>query len=113
MSRKTNRCLTAPPEKIAQINPENIRLMNDFIMYLRSVDRSEQTIVVYKNDLLIFFCWVVDNANNKFFTDISKRDIMAFQNYALGQGCSASRVRHLKAALSSLDRKSTRLNSSH
>lgn len=102
MGRKTNRCLTAPPEKIEQINPENIRLMNDFIMYLRSVDRSEQTIIVYKNDLLIFFCWVVDNANNKFFTDISKRDIMAFQNYALEQGCSASRVRHLKAALSSL-----------
>lgn len=102
MARKTSRCLTAPPEKIAQINPENIRLMDDFIVYLRSVDRSEQTIAVYKNDLLIFFCWVVDNARNKFFTDISKRDIMSFQNYALEQGCSASRVRHLKAALSSL-----------
>ena len=70
--------------------------------YLRSVDRSELTINVYENDLLIFFCWVVDNAKNKFFTEVNKRDIMMFQNYALQQGCSASRVRHLKAALSSI-----------
>lgn len=102
MGRKTNQCLETTPEKIEQINPENIQLLNDFMTYLRSVDRSELTINVYENDLLIFFCWVVDNAKNKFFTEVNKRDIMMFQNYALQQGCSASRVRHLKAALSSI-----------
>ena len=101
MGRKTNQCLETTPEKIEQINPENIQLLNDFMTYLRSVDRSELTINVYENDLLIFFCWVVDNAKNK-FTEVNKRDIMMFQNYALQQGCSASRVRHLKAALSSI-----------
>ena len=102
MGRKTNQCLETTPEKIEQINPENIQLLNDFMTYLRSVDRSELTINVYENDLLIFFCWGVDNAKNKFFTEINKRDIMMFQNHALQQGCSASRVRHLKAALSSI-----------
>ena len=102
MGRKTNQCLETTPEKIEQINPENIQLLNDFMTYLRSVDRSELTINVYENDLLIFFCWVVANAKNKFFTEVNKRDIMMFQNYALQQGCSASRVRHLKAALSSI-----------
>jgi len=102
MGRKTNQCLETTPEKIEQINPENIQLLNDFMTYLRSVDRSELTINVYENDLLIFFCLVVDNAKNKFFTEVNKRDIMMFQNYALQQGCSASRVRHLKAALSSI-----------
>lgn len=102
MGRKTNQCLETTPEKIEQINPENIHLLKDFLTYLRSVDRSELTINVYENDLLIFFCWVVDNAKNKFFTEVTKRDIMMFQNYALQQGCSASRVRHLKAALSSI-----------
>lgn len=102
MGRKTNQCLETTPEKIKQINPENIQLLNDFMTYLRSVDRSELTINVYENDLLIFFCWGVDNAKNKFFTEINKRDIMMFQNHALQQGCSASRVRHLKAALSSI-----------
>ena len=75
MGRKTNQCLETTPEKIELINPENIQF---------------------------FFCWVVDNAKNKFFTEVNKRDIMMFQNYALQQGCSASRVRHLKAALSSI-----------
>ena len=102
MGRKTNQCLETTPEKIEQINPENIQLLNDFMTYLRSVDRSELTINVYENDLLIFLCWVVDNSKNKFFTEVNKRDIMMFQNYALQQGCSASRVRHLKAALSSI-----------
>lgn len=102
MGRKTNQCLETTPEKIEQINPENIQLLKDFMIYLRSVDRSDLTLNVYENDLLIFFCWAVDNAKNKFFTEISKKDIMMFQNYALQQGCSASRVRHLKAALSSI-----------
>ena len=102
MGRKTNQCLETTPEKIEQINPENIQLLNDFMTYLRSVDRSELTINVYENDLLIFFCWIVDNAKHKFFTEVNKRAIMMFQNYALQQGCSASRVRHLKAALSSI-----------
>jgi len=43
------------PELIAQINPENVRLKNDFLDYLKSLQRSQGTIVGYSNDLDIFF----------------------------------------------------------
>lgn len=102
MGRKTTRSMLATAEKMAEINPENLRLKKDFLSYLKSVNRSDETIKVYDSDLKIFFCWVVDNAANKFFVKLSKRDIVAFQNYMLESGCSAARVRHLKAALSSL-----------
>ena len=91
------------PEKIAAINPENISLMNDFLEYLESVGRAESTIKNYKADLLVFFCWCEDNLNNKYFVDLTKREISRFQNHALNVwGWSSNRLRTVKAALSSL-----------
>ena len=103
MSRKTKMNSITSPELIAQINPENMRLKNDFLEYLKSVQRSPGTIAGYSNDLDIFFVWVLKNARNKFFVDISKRDLVAYQNWLINENQnSSSRVRRLKAAISSL-----------
>lgn len=103
MSRKTKMNSITSPELIAQINPENMRLKNDFLEYLKSVQRSPGTISGYSNDLDIFFVWVLQNARNKFFVDISKRDLVAYQNWLINENQnSSSRVRRLKAAISSL-----------
>lgn len=103
MSRKTKMNSITSPGLIAQINPENIRLKNDFLEYLHSVQRSPGTIAGYSNDLDIFFCWVLQNARNKFFADISKRDLVAFQNWLINENSnSPSRVRRIKAAISSM-----------
>ena len=103
MSRKTKMNSITSPELIAQINPENMRLKNDFLEYLKSVQRSPGTISGYSNDLDIFFVWVLQNARNKFFVDISKRDLVAYQNWLINENeNSPSRVRRLKAAISSL-----------
>lgn len=103
MSRKTKMNSITSPELIAQINPENTRLKNDFLEYLKSVQRSPGTIAGYSNDLDIFFVWVLKNARNKFFVDISKRDLVAYQNWLINENQnSPSRVRRLKAAISSL-----------
>lgn len=103
MSRKTKMNSITSPELISQINPENIRLKNDFLEYLKSVQRSPGTISGYSNDLDIFFVWVLQNARNKFFVDISKRDLVAYQNWLINENQnSPSRVRRLKAAISSL-----------
>lgn len=103
MSRKTKVNSITSPELIAKINPDNVRLKNDFLDYLKSVQRSPGTIAGYSNDLDIFFVWVTQNAKNKFFADISKRDIVAYQNWLINENQnSPSRVRRLKAAISSL-----------
>lgn len=90
-------------EKIAQINPQNTELMEDFVEYLGSIGRAESTIKNYRSDLLVFFCWCVDNLENKSFVELTKREIARFQNYAIKTwGWSSNRLRTVKATLSSL-----------
>lgn len=103
MPRKTQYNNITTPELIVKINPKNKRLMSDYLTYLKSIQRSEQTVKSYQNDLEIFFCWCIENTDNKFFVDITKRDIIAFQNFLLyNNGNSPARVRRLKSTLSSL-----------
>ena len=80
MGRKTRQNKITSPELIAQINPKNIRLMNDFLEYLRSIGKADSTVKAYTSDLYIFFVWVLQNADNKYFPEISKRDIISYQN---------------------------------
>lgn len=103
MPRKTKMNSITSPELLAQINPENMQLKNDFLEYLRSIQRSPGTIAGYCNDLDIFFVWVMQHAKNKPFYKITKRDIIAYQGWLIGSNQnSPARVRRLKAALSSL-----------
>lgn len=104
MPRKTkmNRGLTSP-DLIAKVNPDNIQLKEDFLEYLKSIQRSPLTINGYANDLDIFFCWVLENADNKAFVKITKRELVRFQNWLCNDNENGSaRVRRIKSAISSL-----------
>lgn len=90
-------------EKLKQVNPENLELQTDFLDYLSSVDRAKTTIKQYDANLKIFWCWNLEHNNNKFFVDLTKREISKFQNYALNEwGWSPSRLRTVKSTISSL-----------
>lgn len=103
MGRKTKMNHITSPELLEQVNPKNKRLFKEFLDYLRSVDRSETTIDAYRHDLQIVGVFLLQNCDNKFFVDMTKRDVVAFQNWLLNDHeNSAARVRRLKAALSSL-----------
>ena len=103
MGRSTKMNNITSPEKLAQVNPENMQLMHEFLNYMRSVQRSETTIHGYENDLLIAWVWCLEQNGNKFFVDWTKRNVVAYQNWLLYTNKnSPARVRRLKAALSSL-----------
>lgn len=103
LSRKTKQNKLTSPEEISKINPENISLMNDFLEYLHSVQRSEKTIYGYKNDLEIFFCWNLRSNGNKPFIEITKRNIISYQNWLIEENeNSPARIRRLKSTLSSM-----------
>lgn len=103
MGRKTKYNSITSPELLKEVNFKNTRLLNDFIAYLKSIQRAETTIKSYQNDIEIFYCWNLLHNNNKFFVDLSKRDIISYQNWMLNNnGNSPARVRRLKAALSSM-----------
>ena len=90
-------------EKLAKVNPENIQLGNDFLEYLTSIDRAKSTIDGYRADLKIVWVLILDLVNNKFFVELSKRDIAKIQNHCLNTfGWSSSRMRRVKSAMSSL-----------
>ncbi len=103
MPRKTKHNDITSPELLGQVNPDNMRLKQDFITYMQTVQRSPKTIAGYSNDLDIFWVWNLKFNNNKFFTKITKRDFAAYQYWLINEnGNSPARVRRLKAALSSL-----------
>lgn len=102
MGRKTVINEIVTPAKLAKINPENIQLMNDFLVYLRSTQHSEETLKVYKSDLLIVFVFMLEHCNNKPFVTIRKRDIVKLQTWMMEEHQNSSaRVRRVKATLSS------------
>lgn len=103
MGRKTQMNAITSPELISRINPQNMQLLADFLDYLRSIQRSDTTIAGYGNDIQIAWVWCLQNNNNKFFVDWTKRNIVAYQNWLLNNNeNSPARIRRLKAALSSL-----------
>lgn len=74
-----------------------------FCEYLSSIDRAKSTIDSYKADLRVIWVLVLDLANNKFFVDLSKRDISKIQNHCLNVfGWSPARMRRVKSTMSSL-----------
>lgn len=103
MPRKTKQNSITAPEKTALINKSNMRLKDDFLAYLSSVQRSKGTINGYDNDLLIVFTYILDHLGNKNFEKLTKRDIASIQNWLVNEnGNSPARVRRIKAAMSSL-----------
>ena len=103
MARKTKMNSITSPELLAQVNPQNKQLLNDFLDYLRAIGRSDTTINGYQNDIEIAWVWCLQHNNNAFFVNWTKRNVLAYQNWLLNSNAnSPARIRRLKAALSSL-----------
>ena len=78
MGRHINKHKIISEESCSNILPENKELMDDFLRYLKSIDRSPTTIEAYTSDLNIFFVYNLENNNNKRFPDITKREFVRF-----------------------------------
>lgn len=89
-------------DKWSQVNKENKALLDEWLQYLHSVDRSQLTIDQYENDFKIWAVWNLEFGKDKFFVDMTKRDVINFQGYCLKLGHSSSRVRRLRSTVSSL-----------
>ena len=103
MARTTVYNTITSEEKLSKVSVENKSLGEDWLEYMQSIDRSPQSIIAYRSDLNIFFVWNMEFNNNKFFPDLTKREIAKFQNYAINTwGWSPNRIRRVKSCLSSL-----------
>lgn len=90
-------------ELYEKVSDDNKELLEEFIEYMQSIGRSELTIIGYESDIKIYYIWNLQNNKNKYFIDITKRDVMRYQNWLMNTlGLSSSRVRRLRSALSSM-----------
>ena len=93
----------ASDEKYALVSAENKELLEDFLKYCKSSNKSPQTIYQYERQLHLFFVWNQEQNKNKFFTDLKKRDFVNFFTYLSEDlKASAGRVVSLRGVLSSL-----------
>lgn len=103
MGRKTVFNKITTPELLSQVNKDNIDIENDYLDYLRSVQRSKSTLVGYQNDIEIAWVWNLQHNDNIPFVDWKKRTVVKFQNWLINDNKnSPARVRRIKATLSSL-----------
>lgn len=102
LPRKTFKKVTTSPELIEKINPKNQKLID---LFLKSKGRkcSDATLKNYHSDLNIFFCWVVNNCENKYFPDIKKFEMSDFFSYTIDElKWSGKRFARMRSTLSSL-----------
>ena len=91
------------PEKWGNVNKENKELMKEFLEYKRNTSKSGETLKQYEAMLRIFFVWVMEQAKNKYFVEVNKRDFIKFQGYLINEcGHSPARIRTIRSSISSM-----------
>lgn len=99
--RETYRKIITSEELIAQINPENVKLMERFLKNF-ATKRSPKSVVVYRSNLNIFFVWNLLENSNKPFAKIRKLEMLDFFDYALSElRWSPNRFHQCHSSLSS------------
>ena len=90
-------------EKWEHVSKQNKNLLKDFLDYLKASDKSPQTRYQYEQQLKIFFCYLSENCDNKFFVDLKKRDLIKFSLWLQSElKVSSSRISTLRSCISSL-----------
>ena len=99
--RKTFRKVITSDSLIAQINKENVKLMERFLKNF-ATKRSPKSVTVYRSNLNIFFVWNLLENDNKPFAKIRKLEMLDFFDYALSElKWSPNRFHQCHASLSS------------
>lgn len=103
MSRKTEKTIITSPEKWEKVSKKNKDLMDAFLEE-KDTRCSSETVDGYRSDLSIFFTYVLDNLENKFFIDIRKMEFSRFFSFCVNElgWTGSARFNRMRSALSSL-----------
>lgn len=86
----------------AKVNKENIEILEDYILEMKSKKKSIGTITQYVYDIKAFFCWVYQEAGNKSVLELKKRIFRNFILYLQDRGCSAARINRMQCSIRNL-----------
>lgn len=62
------------PEKWSEVNPTNIKLMQEYLIDCKARKLKATTLEQYENDLRIIFIYILDNKENKDIRQMTKKD---------------------------------------
>ena len=102
--RETFRKIITSEELIANINPQNVELMERFLKNF-ATRRSPNSVYNYRSNLNIFFCWCETELDNKLFVDIKKFELIDFFDFCVTElKWSSNRYAQMHSCLSSFSK---------
>lgn len=87
-------------EKINLVNPENIQLLNKYMVDLALRERAETTQYAYLTSLKQWFVYIMEYQDNRSVLDMIDDDITQFLFWCKSQGNNAARMRLRTSAIS-------------
>lgn len=90
------------PKKWEQINKYNKKMMEDYLLEMRSKRRAQGTINQYKNDLRILFTFIYDELDNVPIHKLKKKHFRNYSIWLQEKGMSPRRVNRLLSAMRSM-----------
>jgi integrase/recombinase XerD len=90
------------PEKWEQVNKYNKRLMEDFLLELKSNGKKKSTLDQYRNDIRIVCTYVFEELDNKPFHKLKKKDFRNLVLFFKEKDMSNARVNRLMSAVRSM-----------
>lgn len=83
----------------SKVNKENIDILEDYTLEMKSNGKAEKTIYQYSADIKMFFCWVHDHAKNQNVLELKKREFRRFFLQLQETGASSARVNRVQCSL--------------
>ena len=85
-----------------KVNKENLNLLQDYELELKSNGKSVKTVYQYGADIRAFFCWIYGNQENKYILDLKKRTFRQFFLGMIDNGTSPARVNRFQSSIRNL-----------
>jgi len=85
-----------------KVNKENLNLLQDYELELKSNGKSVKTVYQYGADIRAFFCWIYENQDNKYILDLKKRTFRQFFLGMIDNGTSPARVNRFQSSIRNL-----------
>lgn len=83
----------------AKANKVNTDILEDYVLEMKSNGKGEKTIYQYTADIKMFFCWVVEKADNQSILKLKKRDFRKFFLQLQDSGASSARINRVQCSL--------------
>lgn len=100
MPERSKRIVLHNEEKLKQINPETIRLMQKYKIDMSLRDLSPKSIYNYEKDLNQWFVFVLDHQFNQCVTELNDDDITEFLYFCKQEGNNVERMKRRMASIS-------------